>query len=92
MRARRRTCTIWWRSWPAAPATAHMFIVNPLSGHGMDSLFATDPSTENRIAALQRLAGQFNTAGVAPTPRPVPASSAMPRGPWDGQVRRGPWG
>src|SRR5712675_688707 len=38
------------------PATAHMFIINPLSGHGMDNLFATHPSTENRIAALQQLA------------------------------------
>ena len=38
------------------PATAHLFIVNPLSGHGMDSLFSTHPSTENRIAALERLA------------------------------------
>ena len=30
------------------PATAHMFIINPLSGQGMDNLFATHPSTENR--------------------------------------------
>ena len=35
------------------PATAHMFIINPLSGHGVDNLFTTHPSTENRIAALQ---------------------------------------
>src|ERR1041384_8301126 len=27
------------------PATAHMFIINPLSGHGMDNLFTTHPST-----------------------------------------------
>src|SRR6478609_10567596 len=33
------------------PATAHMFIINPLSGHGVDNLFATHPSTQNRIAA-----------------------------------------
>ena len=39
------------------PATAHMFIINPLiGGHGWDSLFATHPKTENRIAALQQLA------------------------------------
>jgi len=37
------------------PATAHMFIINPLTGHGIDSLFSTHPSTENRIAELQRL-------------------------------------
>ena len=38
------------------PATAHMFIINPLSGRGMDNLFSTHPSTENRIAALEQLA------------------------------------
>src|SRR5262249_29158277 len=38
-----------------APATAHLFIVNPLTGQGMDNLFSTHPSTENRIAALERL-------------------------------------
>src|SRR5215469_13529545 len=39
------------------PATAPLFIVNPLSGVRMDNLFATHPSTENRIAALDGLAG-----------------------------------
>ncbi len=37
------------------PATAHMFIINPLSGQRMDSLFSTHPDTENRIAALREL-------------------------------------
>ena len=46
------------------PATAHMFIINPLSGHGVDSLFATHPSTENRIAALRRLAVEFGSRGA----------------------------
>ena len=41
------------------PATAHMFIINPLSGHGVDNLFTTHPSTENRIAALQQLAAEM---------------------------------
>jgi heat shock protein HtpX len=41
------------------PATAHLFIVNPLSGERMDNLFSTHPSTENRIAALQQLAAQM---------------------------------
>jgi heat shock protein HtpX len=49
------------------PATAHLFIVNPLTHHGIDNLFATHPSTENRIAALEQLAmamgqGGFGTA------------------------------
>jgi heat shock protein HtpX len=38
------------------PATAPLFIVNPLSGVRMDNLFSTHPSTENRIAALEALA------------------------------------
>jgi len=38
-------------------ATAPLFIVNPLSGVRMDNLFSTDPSTANRIAALEELAG-----------------------------------
>ena len=47
------------------PATAHMFIINPLSGQGMDNLFATHPSTENRIAALQQLAAEIGAAVAA---------------------------
>jgi heat shock protein HtpX len=39
------------------PATAPLFIINPLSGVRMDNLFATHPSTANRIAALEQLAG-----------------------------------
>ncbi|WP_350335696.1 zinc metalloprotease HtpX [Coralliovum pocilloporae] len=34
------------------PATAHMFIINPLSGRNMDGLFSTHPNTDNRIEAL----------------------------------------
>jgi len=40
------------------PATAHMFIINPLSGQGMDNLFSTHPSTANRVAALMELSDQ----------------------------------
>ncbi len=51
----------------ARPATAPLFIVNPLSGRRMDGLFSTHPATENRIAALVELA---QSAGlVAPTRR-----------------------
>ncbi|WP_300062938.1 zinc metalloprotease HtpX [uncultured Roseobacter sp.] len=46
------------------PATAHMFIVNPLHMHKHDNLFATHPSTENRIAALRDMA--VRSRGVAP--------------------------
>jgi heat shock protein HtpX len=36
----------------ANPATAHMFIMKPLSARGVASLFSTHPSTEARVAAL----------------------------------------
>jgi heat shock protein HtpX len=41
----------------ANPATAHLFIVNPLHGGGMDNLFSTHPSMENRIRRLREMAG-----------------------------------
>ncbi|MGH7125240.1 MAG: zinc metalloprotease HtpX, partial [Stellaceae bacterium] len=41
------------------PATAHLFIVNPLSGGGMQSLFSTHPSTEARIARLRAIAAEM---------------------------------
>jgi heat shock protein HtpX len=44
------------------PATAPLFIINPLSGARMDNLFSTHPSTENRIAALGRLEVQMGLA------------------------------
>ncbi len=37
----------------AQPATAHMFIVNPLSGRKMANLFSTHPPLEDRIARLR---------------------------------------
>ncbi len=63
------------------PATAHLFIVNPLSGRRMDNLFATHPAVENRIAALEAMAGET-------------AAHRVPSGPWTaGRTRRsGPWG
>ena len=39
------------------PATAHMFIVNPLRGGGIGSLFATHPPMAERIARLKAMAG-----------------------------------
>jgi heat shock protein HtpX len=36
----------------ANPATAHMFIIKPFSGHGLMSLFSTHPPTEARVQAL----------------------------------------
>jgi heat shock protein HtpX len=39
----------------ASPATAHLFIVNPLSGQSLMKLFATHPPLEERIARLQAM-------------------------------------
>jgi heat shock protein HtpX len=39
----------------ANPATAHMFIMNPLSGASLMRLFSTHPSTEERIARLRAM-------------------------------------
>jgi len=44
----------------ANPATAHMFIVNPLHVRSVDSLFSTHPKTAERIRRLRAMAG---TAG-----------------------------
>jgi heat shock protein HtpX len=70
------------------PATAHMFIINPLSGQGFDNLFSTHPSTENRVAELQRLAAELGSRAGAPQSRPrsgpwsAVRNRAAPRGPW----------
>jgi heat shock protein HtpX len=69
----------------ANPATAHLFIANPLAGSHFDTLFSTHPSTENRVARLRALSGR----GSGPSPR----TTAIRSGPWGGpRVRRGPWG
>jgi heat shock protein HtpX len=82
-----------------APATAHLFIVNPLTGRGMDNLFSTHPSTENRIAALRQLAQEMGESGFAPDGfgqeafgrrSSVPSYPRRPGGPWGDS--RGPWG
>jgi heat shock protein HtpX len=73
----------------AHPASAHMFIVNPLSGFRMDSLFTTHPPTEERVRRLLAMA--------PPAPPRVggwaePRAAIYPPGsPWGGG-RRNPWG
>jgi heat shock protein HtpX len=70
----------------AHPATAHMFIVNPLSGLRLDSLFSTHPPTEERVARL---------LAMAPAPAPLPPrAAAIPQrySPWSGSGGRNPWG
>ncbi|HEY8150655.1 MAG TPA: zinc metalloprotease HtpX [Vicinamibacteria bacterium] len=41
------------------PATAHLFIVNPLSGQALGRLFSTHPPLEERIARLMAVKGQL---------------------------------
>ena len=82
----------------ANPAMAHMFIVNPLTGQGMDNLFSTHPNVENRIAALQALAGAMGLTRYASQNNSTDVSGPSP---WRGGIdrctqnngrRRGPWG
>lgn len=75
------------------PATAHMFIINPLSGRGADNLFSTHPDTDNRIAALEQLAAEMGVRANSPI---KPAPSSPDSGPWgkskdETTGRRGPW-
>lgn len=44
------------------PATAHMYIVNPLKAEGLAGLFSTHPSTEQRVAKLREMAQANGTA------------------------------
>lgn len=44
------------------PATAHMFIINPLNGRGADNLFSTHPATQNRVEQLMKM-----SSGQTPT-------------------------
>ena len=73
------------RTAEANPATAHMFIINPLSGARMDNLFSTHPNPRNRIEALQRMAQDFGMSGTERRQEADPWSGARSRAP-------GPWG
>jgi heat shock protein HtpX len=70
-------------------ATAHLFIVNPLSGRRMDNLFATHPDTANRIAELEAQANHMRrTEGLGDwrkaEPRQWRAPTVARRGdPWE---------
>ena len=64
------------------PATAHLFIINPLHGGALAGLFRSHPPTEQRIARLMALAQQ---SGRSQRPATPPRSGS----PWG---QRGPWG
>lgn len=72
------------------PASAHLFIINPLSGARMDSLFSTHPSVENRVRALEDLAGSGTapvSAAAWPQGRVESRPSSIPRVPRRGSRR-----
>jgi len=48
------------------PATAHMFIINPLHANQMDGLFTTHPRTENRIQRLRQMASEMGQSSARP--------------------------
>jgi heat shock protein HtpX len=75
----------------ANPASAHLFIVNPLHGRTGDSLFATHPHVANRIERLLAMeSGGFTAPAARPgTPaRPTRRSSI----PSTVERQKGPWG
>jgi heat shock protein HtpX len=79
-----------------APAAAHLFIVNPLTGRGFDNWFTTHPNIENRVAELHKLAVEWQQAGAG-APRPIEIANARPTSTWGagspGSGRsQGPWG
>lgn len=81
------------------PAAAHVFIINPLTGHGVDNLFSTHPNVENRIRALEQLALEMGQrpsaldAGFDDRSDGYDMSPTRPAaGPWSRRPSRGPWG
>ena len=76
------------------PATAHLFIINPLSGERMDNLFSTHPDTENRIAALQAMERRIRRAAPQPRRDSVRADEPAAPGPWSRKQAQagGRWG
>jgi heat shock protein HtpX len=46
------------------PAQAHLFIVNPLRGGGVSSLFSTHPATADRVRRLREIAASMDAPGV----------------------------
>jgi heat shock protein HtpX len=67
----------------ANPATAHLFIINPLHGRGADSLFSTHPATQSRIDRLLALEGApMASAAPQATVRRSTIPSSTRKGPW----------
>jgi heat shock protein HtpX len=78
------------------PATAHLFIVNPLSGQGADNLFSTHPAMVNRVGQLRVMAAEMGMTWDGRMGERASSGASMipPSGnPWGGgSGRKGPWG
>lgn len=74
----------------AKPQSAHLFIVNPLSGKSMANLFSTHPPIDHRIDRLRAMGGGSGYSGgrdrvsVAPSPPPPPPGPASDNRPGSG--------
>ena len=67
-----------------------MFIINPLTGQGMDNMFSTHPNTENRIAELEAMAQEWGIDANANLNLPPARRRALvPRRRILGLLRRG---
>ncbi len=66
----------------ASPSTAHMFIVNPLSGKSLQSLFSTHPPVEERISRLRGVRSG-NVGSPPPPPKDGDRQQAAGRAFWD---------
>jgi heat shock protein HtpX len=85
----------------AIPAAAHMFIINPLNGRGIDNMFSTHPDVANRVAELEAMAREMGipSGGMAGTAS-VESDTRTPGGDSEPDVwvagrnqskRRSPW-
>jgi heat shock protein HtpX len=50
------------------PASAHLFIINPLHMGGVDNLFRTHPSTQDRVRRLREMSGAATASAAGPGP------------------------
>ncbi|KPF42877.1 zinc metalloprotease HtpX [Rhizobium sp. AAP43] len=78
------------------PATAHMFIINPLNGQRMDNLFSTHPDTRNRVEALLAMndIGPKGSTPAEPTAKATRRAQSVPKTGWgrgNSSPPQGPW-
>jgi heat shock protein HtpX len=84
------------------PASAPLFIINPLHGERADNLFTTHPAFENRVAALEELARRMGISANGRSTVEPDVQWQRDQGPWGGRIQQrpeqtpqqndGPWG